>query len=258
MKSHTLKFFKQWGYFPYIFIHFISILGSLWWVISHILSFHWECGGRCRHTIILIKQSFHAKDCDHYICSRDGGRALVPKWMRSSGILEIQAALLMYSPSLLSLPWDFSHCPFNQEPYSLFQDFLGSWAGAPCAWNLAPSHLVKLSPAIIQPAPEIPLPAQSPPQLRAKWFSSSFPPVLSRRLPLSSFHCLYRMAGAQWRPGHDTEAASCMPFFMPGTMAEAQVYKCALLGSARREAVSDCSRSPGITLPGSKFPGSVN
>lgn len=124
-------------------------------------------------------------------------------------------------------------------PPSRFPSFLGR---SPCAWNPAPSHPVSLSPAIILAAPEILLPPQSPPQLRAKWFSSSFPPVPSAwpchtapslPLPLSVPRggALNDVLSTKW------PLCPARPFLcrFVSTVADARVYKCALLLSAMRE-----------------------
>lgn len=118
---------------------------------------------------------------------------IVFQWIRTSCNLETQAALLTYSPSLLSLPWPVSHCLSNQAPYSLLADFLGSWAGVPMPGILP--HPISSS-CLLQSFDQLlssQLPAPSPPQLRAKWFSSSFPPVLSHCRSLA-FHCLHQTA----------------------------------------------------------------
>lgn len=126
---------------------------------------------------------------------------------------------------------------------------------SPWAWNPALSHLVKLSPEIILPAPETSLPPQTAPS----WEQSDSPPAAhlfgataapSLPLPLSGLNSsgLYSVLSTKWLQ-HPPR-----PFLRPSASREAGARVCqrALLRSATRDAVewhlyslrSPCRASP--------------
>lgn len=127
-------------------------------------------------------------------------------------------------PSLAFLPVPLQPSPIFHP--LRFPSFLG---GSPCAWNPAPLPLVKLSPAIILQAPEIPFPPQSthtqltandfPPASQLFWASAApSPPCIvytKRKDALST----------QWLQHPER------PFLCPSVseMTAAWGYKCALL-----------------------------
>lgn len=163
-------------------------------------------------------------------------------------ILCTHIAMLIDGPVLVFHPWNFSHFPFSEAhiPSSRFPLFPGR---SLCAWSAAPSYPVKLSPAIISAAPEVTLPPQSPPQLRAKWFPQL--PTCSdheQLLPPPSL-CVSNSSGlcnvltTKWLQG-PTCPFWCV-FMHDG---QAHVHKCLCFISSVGELLGSCLCSLEMTL----------
>lgn len=143
-------------------------------------------------------------------------------------------------PSLACFPLPLQ--PSTIFPPCRFPWFLGR---SPHAWNLAPSHLIKLSPAIIRPAPEFPASCTKPSPAESKVIFLQLP-TCSEPLPLSR---LPLFAPNSSGLNDVLPATKWLQWLVcPFHACHGGQGRRAPLGSAGREAVGDCLHSPEITL----------